>query len=97
MTIYTSQAAGGGILDTMMAVYPARALPRDETARKACFAVNDQSSSDVALTGDSDFSIAKNVVVGANSGVLVYVGAYYPITNVVDITSGPVRLNVLTP
>ena len=78
VTVYVSQPAGGALVDTVMTAYANPIQPMDDPSRKACRdGVNDDSFGDVALTGNTIFSILKAVAIPAGGSVLVWVGAYY--------------------
>ena len=97
VTLYTSQAAGGQVLDTIIAYYDKAIQPMDDNSRKACTSgVADQSYSDTALTGNSNFSIIKNVVIPAGGSILVYVATWDAYDAADNTTFGPVKLNVKT-
>jgi len=96
VTIYASPAPGGVVIDTIMAAYATSIQPMDDAARKACaFGVNDQSSADIALTTDADFSILKAVAIPAGGSVLVYVASYYVDGSAGNVTTGNLNINTL--
>jgi hypothetical protein len=96
VTVYTSQAAGGTVVDTILAVYDKAIQPMSDTDKKACkYGVNDQSYSDTALTGNADFSILKTIVIPAGASFLAVVTTYEELDATTTASaSGPVNLNV---
>jgi hypothetical protein len=100
VTIYNSQAPGGGIVKTILAEYDGAANPSTEAARKACTkGVSTYGNS--SLTGNSSFAsldgTTRQVTIPANGTATIYLAAYnaYDATKPADST-GPVKLNVRT-
>jgi hypothetical protein len=94
VTIYSSAAPGGAVVDTILAAYATAIQPMNDAQRQACRdGVNDQSSSDVALTGDANFSILKAVAIPAGGSILVYLASYYQEPTVDEITTGDLNIN----
>lgn len=97
VTLYTSAGTGGKVVDTIIAYYDKAIEPMDDASRKACKGgVNDQSTGDTALTGNSNFSILKTVAIPAGGSILVYVASYYTYSLTDEDSFGPVNLNVKT-
>lgn len=95
VTVYSSLAPGGVVIDTVMAGYASAVQPVDEVGRKACRdGVNDQSSgADVAITGNADFSILKAVAIPAGGSVLIYVSTFYQyVVGGADVTTGELNI-----
>lgn len=93
VTVYASDG-GSGVIDTIMAGYSTAIQPMDDAAKKACaYGANDQSSSDVALTGNSDFSILKAIPIPAGASMLIYVASYYKNPTSGEITTGNLKIN----
>jgi hypothetical protein len=104
VTVYTSVAPGGVVIDTVMAAYATAIVPMDDAARKACtWGGNDDmtAAEATALGSDVKFSILGNsattggpVVVPAGGSVIVYVGSFYGTVAVAQPTTGSLRINV---
>jgi hypothetical protein len=96
VTLYTSAGPSAVVIDTIMAAYQTPIQPMDDAGRQACtWGVNDQSSSDTALTGNSNFSILKAVPIPAGGSILVYTAAYYEyVAGGSSTTTGAIQMNV---
>lgn len=98
VTIYNSQAPGGGVIKTVLAAYDGVQAPTVEAARKQCLK-GFRSYGTSSLTGNSSFAsldgTSNAVTIPANSTVSVFVGAYdnYDPAKPAE-TTGKVNLNV---
>lgn len=79
VSIFHTQAAGGGVLDTVIAAYAGATPPGTDAARKACLkGVNDFGVT--ALTGDGNFGSLTGtsaLVIAPGASVTVYSAQYY--------------------
>lgn len=99
VTIFHSQAPGGGIPDTIIAAYAGASAPGSDAARQAC----DKGVGDfgaAALTGDANFAALTGtsaVTIPAGGSVTVYSANYYQYSAAdPDAAVGNLKINVRT-
>ncbi len=99
VSIYHTQAPGGGVPKTTLASYDGASIPADDTQRKAC--VKGVSTFGVtALTGNSNLAsltASTAVTIAPGASVLVYSAQYYELdASNPQKAGGTVRINVKT-
>ncbi|MEA2750011.1 MAG: hypothetical protein QOI41_4154, partial [Myxococcales bacterium] len=99
VSVFHSQAPGGGIPDTIIASYAGATAPANDTQRAACVeGVGDFGS--VALTGDGNFASLTGtsaVTIPAGGSITVYSANYYAVDPAnADAAIGNIKINVKT-